>query len=1670
MEKPLIDTTPQAPLLEEYPLFKSGPVVVFKWRNAPGWPVEYASTNVKEVFGYTAEELVQGRLLYAQIIHKDDLDRVAEEIHRNWKTGAESFRHKPYRIIRKDGQTAWILDYTLILRNDDGEISHYLGYAVDISKQKQIEQNLKATKEDLQILIDSVNVIPWRFDLKKNRFTFIGKQVEKILGYRADSWTDLESWACRIHSEDRSFAMNFCKTSTEKGEDHDFEYRCVRPDGKTVWLRDIVTVRCDSQGRPAELVGYMIDITKQKQHEEQLEANLRQTELVHQTIVRLNRAQTLQEVYQIAVDGIQAIVQAHRSAILLLGEGGKQSFVAWKNLSEKCRRTVEEHFPLEKLSRDALSNGIFEIPTAKLEPASKAANLQEGIAKLAFIPLAGPSSLLGALIVCFDTPQELGKQEGYLAQVLAQNLAAVITRMQALDRSRQAGQLYRSIFENVNEGIYRSTPKGRFITVNPAMVKMFGFKNEAEMLALTNTAQLYWDDKERQRLVKLANGTEVLTNVEVKMKRADGSPLWVLMNDRAVKDAISGKTLYYEGTLLDITERKQTELFQAEWNRVLESIAADQKLPNVLEDLTLTIEKFLPGMKASILLLDPATQCLRTGAAPSLPAAYNSAIDGVRIGPKVGSCGTAAYKKELIIVEDVQTDPLWENYRELAAKYKLRACWSLPIIDREEGEVLGTFALYYEQPRQPGEKELKLIHTAGYIAGIAIKRIREKEKLLASEAKYRSLFYNVPVGLYQSTPAGRFITVNPAMVKMFGFESEAEMLALTNTAQLYWDEKERQRLVKLANATEILTNIEVKMKRADGSPLWVLMNDRAVKDATSGKTLYYEGTLLDITDRKQAEQALQMSEAKFRAIAQTASDAIVSADSSGSIIVWNRGAEEIFGYNEQEILGQPLNLLIPERFQEMHTEDFTNVSSGRDSNLLSKTMELTGVRKDGREFPIELSKAKWDIGGECYFSAVIRDITERKKAEQALHQQLTFSQALNQVAQNIILENDWRRSFGTLVRIAGEVLDLDRCLIYRVDQQKRKVHLMGQWINPQANKNSPPVTTHSLDQFKESFKQLTASNSWLESHADDVNPFLKAEGSDKLFHEQMQIKSLLWYSFSFDDKGCYLLAFNKVRSYHRWQRAEIAFIESLTNLVSMAIMKSRLMTAMERANAELRRLAAVVEQASESILVTDTEGRIQYVNPAFEKITGYAAEEVIGQNQQILKFGIQDESYYNEMWEALWSGRTWSGRYVSKRKDGTEYTEEGVFFPVKNNQGEIIQFCKIGRDTTREQNLEAQLRRAQKLETIGTLAGGIAHDFNNILTPILGYADMALFMLKRSDPLYSNLEQVLKAAQRAKDLVEQLLLFAKQNEKDRKPLELQPLVKEALKLLRPSIPTTIEIRQGIDASCGKVLADATQIHQVIVNLCTNAWQSMEESGGVLTIELEQVHIDAKSASLYHNLRAGDYARLTISDTGCGMDKTTLERIFEPFFTTKAVDKGTGLGLSVVHGIVRSHKGDILVHSQPNQGSAFHIYLPIYDGEALNEVPKAEEITGGQESILVVDDDKVVAEVLEQILKSLGYKTEICTNAIEAVKALHFNPKKYDLLISDLTMPNMTGLELAEQIQKVSPGFPIILVTGYGENLDKGSLQSRGIKRVLGKPVEVKELDRAIRKVLNNTSK
>jgi len=496
-----------------------------------------------------------------------------------------------------------------------------------------------------------------------------------------------------------------------------------------------------------------------------------------------------------------------------------------------------------------------------------------------------------------------------------------------------------------------------------------------------------------------------------------------------------------------------------------------------------------------------------------------------------------------------------------------------------------------------------------------------------------------------------------------------------------------------------------------------------------------------------------------------------------------------------------------------------------------------------------------------------------------------------------------------------------------------------------------------------------------------------------------------------------------------------------------------------------QRYRDLVENLQEGLGSVDLNEVFTFCNPAMAKIFELTPQDLIG--RCLMEF-LPEAEKQRVLEQARERSTGRSGIYTLEITTALGNTRFAIVHarPQYAPDGTYAGASALIQDVTEQKKLEQHLRQTQKMETIGTLAGGIAHDFNNILTPILGYAEMAIADWDDKDDRRDSIHQIITAAKRAKDLVKQILVFSRQTESSREPTEIHLIVREVVKFLQSTLPANIEVFENVDKSSGLVLADPTQIHQVVMNLCTNAFHAMEEAGGVLEVGLERFEVDTDTLQYCPDLRVGPHLRLTVSDNGCGMKKEIVEKIFEPFFTTKDIGKGTGLGLSLVHGIVSEHGGHISVYSEPGQGTTFHIYLPSVVNSEVRAVDNETVSLAGSERILFVDDEAPIANMAEKVLSRLGYRVTTFTNSLLALDAFTSKPQSFDVLITDINMPKLNGIELVEKVRAVRSDMPIILISGFSEKITEENCSSYGIRHFVMKPVLTRELAGAIRAAID----
>ena len=800
--------------------------------------------------------------------------------------------------------------------------------------------------------------------------------------------------------------------------------------------------------------------------------------------------------------------------------------------------------------------------------------------------------------------------------------------------------------------------------------------------------------------------------------------------------------------------------------------------------------------------------------------------------------------------------------------------------------------------------------------------------------------------------------------------------------------------------------VEYRIKHKNGGIRWVADRRQMMYDVNCSFA-YVDGLLLDITERKETDRKLAESEYRFRTIADTAVNGMVTVDSRGNIDFFNRAAERLFGFTSDEVAGRNVTMLIPERYRNAHKAGLERYLKMGEPRIIGKTVELDALRKDGTEFPIELSPGTWGPREAPFFSAIIRDITERRHWEEALREsEERFRAIFDGSKDGILLADVESKRFITANRAVCDMLQ------YSLDEIRR---LGVTDIHP--DEDLPRV----LDAFERQARQ--------EFEVAKDLPVKRKDGS--VFFADIKSSPV-----TISGKQYLIGNFRDVTERRETEEA-------------------------------LTRLGMAVDQAAEAVVVTDTEGNIEYVNPAFERITGHSREEAVGRNMRILKSGKHDERFYKEMWATLSKGEVWQGRFINRKKDGTLYDEEDTISPVRDSFGKIVNFVAGKRDITREVVLRKQVQTAQRMESVGTLAGGVAHDFNNALTGVLGFGEMLKRRLADDPKASADVDQILRSAERASTLTRQLLTFARRQVIEPVNLSLGKVVLDLSKLLSKVIGEHIEIKTSLHEDLPSVFADPGQMEQVLMNLCLNARDAMP-SGGMLLIRTEVTTVDGEYVKAHPYVKEGRYVLLTVSDTGIGMDEKTIERIFEPFFSTKGPEKGTGLGLAVVYGIVKQHNGFIHVSSDLGKGTTFGIRLPAVDAKPdASAAAKEERVRGGNETILLAEDDAPVRMLAERILKECGYRVLAARNGEEAVGVFKENGGKINLAILDVMMPIMGGKEAFEEMHRANPALKVIYTSGYTADAIHESFVLHAGVPFLQKPFGPGALARKVREVLDS---
>jgi PAS domain S-box-containing protein len=948
-------------------------------------------------------------------------------------------------------------------------------------------------------------------------------------------------------------------------------------------------------------------------------------------------------------------------------------------------------------------------------------------------------------------------------------------------------------------------------------------------------------------------------------------------------------------------------------------------------------------------------------------------------------------------------------------------------------------------PVSISSKHLWFGHTELHVAVARdITERKQAEETIAHERQLlRTLIDLLPEIFYIKDLDSRFLVANEALAKHFGKETPAPMLGLSD-ADFYPAElaaKFRAEEVKVFGG-EPLIDHEDKDVSPSGRECTFLTTKVPFRDS-KGRIQGLVGIGRDITDRKQAEETIVHERQLLRTLIDLLPETFYIKDLNSRFLVANEALAKHFGKESaSQILGLSDADFYPAELAARYRAQEVRIFGGE--SLIDHEGE--GVSPDGRECTFLTTKVPFrDSQGRIQgLVGIGRDITERKRAEKALRQGEVRLERINHCL--LELGPNFDANINRLTALCGELLGATCALYNRL--QGDLLCSLGQWHTPPGFKSEDAPAGHiCYDVIRNNRNDVVVITNLPRTSYAESDPNVRAHG----------LQTYMGCAVKCEGKAVGSLCVVYGTDYRPTDDDR-----RILGIIASAIGNE---DTRKQAEAELNRLMTAIEQTPESVVITDTQGRILYVNPVFERVTGYSRAEAIGQNPRLLKSNRQESAFYRELWAKINAGEVWRGRFINKKKDGTLFTEDAVIAPVRDEKGAVTNYIAIKRDISHELELEVQYRQTQKIDSIGRLAGGVAHDFNNILAVICGHTDLALAQLSPDAPLRSNLECIQESAERAANLTRQLLAFARRQVIEPRRINLNELIVNLNKMLRRLIGEDIKLVTQTAPDLGQIKADPGQIEQVLLNLVVNARDAMPD-GGTLTIRTDNVTLDEDYARR-HLITPGDYVMVSVSDTGVGMTDEVKQHIFEPFFTTKEQGKGTGLGLATCFGIIQQSNGHIHSESQVDKGTQFKIYLPrvqgVEDSISSREVPVS--LPQGTETILLAEDEPSLRQLMARVLRTQGYTVLEAADGHEALTLAQANGAKIQLLLTDVIMPGLSGKTLAEWLGQVNPQVRVLFISGYINNNAVRDAMSRPGTFFLQKPFNPLDLTKKVREAI-----
>ena len=1585
-----------------------------------------------------------------------------------------------------------------------GIFAGVVGVALDITERKQSQESLRESERQLSSIYNTVGDTIFQLAVEsdeKYRFVSVNQAFCNVTGL-TEKMVVGKLVNEVIPEPSLSMVLGKYKTVIEENSIIRWEETSDYPAGRLTGDVSIAPV-VDDKGRCTHLVGSVHDITERKRAEEKILKLSRMYGLlsnINQAIVRIHDPQELfSEVCRIPVEAgnfrmawLGMVNPETQKVDIVASAGSSNDYLSKINIDLKDNKRGQGPTGRAiKSGTHAISNDIEHDDTL-LPWREDAARL--GYRSSAAFPIKVSGKVLGAYTLYSSESGFFNADEIKLLDELAMDISFAIKFIQQESERKQAEEKANhlaAIVQSSEDAIIGKNLDGIITSWNKGAEKLYGYA-ESEVIGKSISLLIPPGNKDEVPAIlgRLKSG-EHIEHYETARRTKDGREIQMSLTLSPIRDA-EGKIIAASTIGRDITEHKQAE------EKLRKS---EEKYRSIFENVQ--------------------------------DVYYEVSLDGtlLEVSPSIEIMSKGQYHRDDLVGKSM--DDFYsvaggrQAFLALLRERKGVTDHEIMLKNRDGSYVTCSISakVFFDGQGVP----LKIVGSMRDIT----ERKKAEEALGDSEERYRALVTFSPDPLYVHVD-GRVTLVNPAMCKLLGADDPSQLIG-KQVLEIVHPEyheivQERWKTVFGGRPAPLL---EEKFIRINGTAVDVEVNAVAV-DWKGSKGV--QVIARDITERKRAEEVIRESEERFRMVFENVFDgiSIYNEDpdpSKRTLVECNERYAAMAGRSREELL----KLGTTQALQKPR-EESTNDSRLRALHSMTVYQgSFSWLRPDGKDNIIEYIGMPITWRGKPYSIGIDRDVTERKRAEEALTYERNLLKALMDNIPDHLYFKDKESRFLRISRSQASIFGIDdpSQAVGKTDfdffaeeharpafEDEQKIVKSGIAIVGLEEKESWPdgretwvsttkvplkdaqgeiigtfgisrniterkLAEQALQKSEEKFRRVIETaleGIWFldsEFKTTEVNDavvrmlgYTPEELIGRPFIDFVldEDRSMQAEEFQLRKRGISGQYERKLRckdGSEKWlflsAKAETntqgAFVGSFSMITDI--------TERKQAEEERQRLITAFEQTAEAILVTDPRGIIRYVNPAFERITGFTREEAIGQNPRIMNSGRQNAGFYNELWKAISTGRKWRGRFINKKKDGTLFTDETSISPVLNEKGEIMNYVGVKRDITGELSLQTQLAQAQKLESIGTLASGIAHDFNNILGIILGHTSL-LERLREDSHMHSeSVAAIMKATQRGTSLVKQLMLFARKTEPLLEPVKVNNIIGEITKLLQRTFPKTITISASLQQDLPEIVADSSQIHQVLLNLLVNARDAMPHSGTISittgTVEGELV------SSRFPKATARQYVKVEVADTGIGMDDSTRQRIFEPFFTTKGPGKGTGLGLAVVFGIVEYHNGFIDVRTALGEGTSFTVYLPIpehieHETQATGKV--LVDIPGGTETILFIEDEEALRSLAKGILVSKGYTVLTAEDGMQGVELYRSHQKEIAVVLSDIGLPILGGQDVFRKIRAINPEAKVIFASGFFDPETKAEMYKAGLKDFIQKPYMQDEVLQKIRAAID----